>query len=251
MSTSWGNVADWYDNLLKEDDTYQSKVILPNLLRLVAPQIGETILDLGCGQGFFSRALLVPGVKVIGVDISNELIDKAKKEGEGIKYFVSPSDDIAIITTSSVNKIIIVLALQNIEKMKETFEECVRVLVPDGKLYVVLNHPAFRIPKHSSWGYDEQAGIQYRRMDGYLSEAKIKIEMHPGSKEGETTISFHRPLQVYFKHLFKAGFAVSRLEEWDSHKKSQKGKRSVAEDTARKEIPLFLCIEAIRLKVQE
>ncbi len=40
--------------------------------------------------------------------------------------------------------------------------------------------------------------------------------------------------------LAKHGFAVTRLEEWISNKKSQKGPRVTAEDKARKEIPLFL-----------
>jgi len=256
MSTSWGKVADWYDDLLKEDDTYQAKVILPNLSRLVDTKSGEHILDLACGQGFFSRAFATTGAQVTGVDISKELIDIAKKGLEdnhkvALEYFVAPSHQLTAVASGTIDKVIIVLALQNIEKIKETMEECSRVLRPEGKLYIVLNHPAFRIPKRSSWGYDESAGIQYRRIDGYLSEGKFEIEMKPGAaafgKKGEATVSFHRPLQVYFKHLSKAGFAVTRFEEWDSHKKSEKGKRSVAEDNARKEIPLFLCLEAKKI----
>ena len=265
MSTSWGKVADWYDDLLKEDDTYQAKVILPNLSRLVDAKSGEHILDLACGQGFFSRAFATTGAQVTGVDISKELIDIADGhlsrpsrpgrpnglETGTLEYFVAPSHQLTAIASTTIDKVIIVLALQNIEKIKETMEECARVLRPEGKLYIVLNHPAFRIPKRSSWGFDESAGIQYRRIDGYLSEGKFEIEMKPGAaalgKKGEATVSFHRPLQVYFKHLSKAGFAVTRFEEWDSHKKSEKGKRSVAEDNARKEIPLFLCLEAQKI----
>ena len=51
-------------------------------------------------------------------------------------------------------------------------------------------------------------------------------------------------MQDYFKALTRSGFSVSRLEEWISHKKSQAGPRQAAEDTARKEIPLFLMLEA-------
>ena len=61
-----------------------------------------------------------------------------------------------------------------------------------------------------------------------------------------TTISFHRPLQVYFKSLAKHGFLVRRLEEWVSHKQSQRGARGATEDRARKEIPLFLMMEALK-----
>lgn len=244
--TSWGGVAEWYDGLLENEDTYQAKVILPNLTRLLDIKKGDKILDLGCGQGFFARAFEGLGAEIKGVDIGDELINIARnksKHSKTITYYLAPSHKIGFIEDQSIDKIVIVLAIQNIEKMKETFDECKRVLKPGGKFLLVMNHPAFRIPKRSAWGFDEEKKVQYRRIDGYLSETKEEMEMHPGRERGPITISFHRPLQVYFKSLQKAGFTVARLEEWDSHKKSEKGKRSVAENNARKEIPLFLCLE--------
>jgi hypothetical protein len=111
-----------------------------------------------------------------------------------------------------------------------------------------MNHPAFRIPKQSSWGYDDTDGVQYRRVDQYIAESKSEIEMHPGMKDSPKTISFHRPLQYYMKLLGKTGFAVDRFEEWISHKDSDSGPRAKAENRARKEIPLFLYLRAIRVK---
>ena len=67
--------------------------------------------------------------------------------------------------------------------------------------------------------------------------------MHPGEEKGEQTISYHRSLQDFFKALSKNNFAVSKLEEWISHRESQEGPRQKAEDIARKEIPLFLMLE--------
>jgi len=251
-NTSWGKVADWYDDLLEGDnDTYQAKVILPNLVRLLEIKKGETVLDLACGQGFFSRAISALGADVTGVDIGEELIAKAlEKSVDGHlphfpHYYVAPSHNLSKTPDHSIDKVIIVLAIQNIEKMKETFEECKRVLKDTGKLLIVLNHPAFRIPKKSSWEYDEKNNIQYRRIDSYISESKTEMLMNPSKENSLKTISFHRPLQTYFKALSKLGFAVSRLEEWNSHRKSEEGKRQVAEDIARKEIPIFLCLEAI------
>ena len=60
------------------------------------------------------------------------------------------------------------------------------------------------------------------------------------------TVSFHRPLQTYFRDLKTAGFFVSGFEEWISNKKSQNGPKQKVEDLARKEIPMFACIEAIK-----
>lgn len=244
-STSWGSVAGWYDELLEKEGTYQKEVILPNLLRLVEPRPGKTVVDLACGQGFFSRALAAKGAKVLASDISKELIEIAKKQSmKNIDYQVAPAQRADFVKSGTADAVVIVLAMQNIENVLEVLKECARILKPTGKLFLVLNHPAFRVPKASDWQYDEKLGIQYRRVAEYLSEAKIPIEMHPGKKTGEETITFHRPLQLYFKHLAKTGFCVKRLEEWETHKKSTPGPRAKAEDRAKKEIPMFLMLEA-------
>lgn len=253
-NTSWGSVAEWYDELLEEDaSTYQKELILPNLMRLCDIKKGETVLDLACGQGFFARALASAGAKVIAADIAGELIALAKekqtneKNSKAIIYHTAPADALPFIAGASIDKAIIVLAIQNIENLHGTLAECARVLKKGAPLFIVLNHPAFRIPKESSWGFDEKEKVQYRRIDRYLSESKVKIIMHPGAKSKEATVSFHRPLQAYMKAFTKAGFAVTRLEEWNSHKTSEKGPRQEAEDRARKEIPLFMLLEAKRI----
>lgn len=248
-NTSWGNVADWYDTHLEQSgDTYQRKVILPNLLRVLNLKTGERILDLACGQGFFSREFAQVGAKVVGADISKELIGYAQSQSpKEIAFHVSPADNLSFAKDEQFDVITIILAIQNIENISEVFSEVQRVLSPQGRLVLVLNHPAFRIPKQSEWGWDEEKQVQYRRIDRYLSPQKISIEMHPGEKGGEETISYHRSLQDFFKALSKNGFAVSRLEEWISHRESQEGPRQKAEDTARKEIPLFLMLEARKL----
>lgn len=257
VKTSWGSVATWYDKLLENgEDTYQDKVILPNLSRIIDLHNSKdkTILDLACGQGFWSRLYAKAGFKVIASDISSELISiaksKTKEENLKIDFHVSSADDISFLKDDSVDFISIILAIQNIENINGVMSEAQRVLKKGGKMIIVLNHPAFRIPKKSFWDFDNSNNIQYRRLDEYMSESREKIDMTPGikyEKEKKYTVSFHRPLQIYFKTLSKNNFAVSRLEEWISHKSSQEGPKSMAEDKARKEFPMFMCLEAIKL----
>lgn len=248
--SSWGKVAEWYDTLLEKDsDTYQSKVILPNLMRVLDLKRGERVIDIACGQGFFARACAEAGAAVTGADISPELVTLAREQSpREISYYAAPSHELSFATEGSYDTAIIVLAIQNIEKMSETFAEARRVLAPGGRLVLVVNHPTFRVLKHSSWGYDETEKVQYRRVDRYLSGEKVLVEMHPGQKGSEHTVSYHRSLQDLSKALRKNGFAIARLEEWISHRSSEKGPRQAAEDTARKEIPLFMLLETIRLE---
>ena len=245
--TSWEGIAGWYDKHLETDsDTYHAQVILPNLKRLLSLSGKEAVLDLACGQGFFARAFVKDAKTIVACDLSPSLIALAKEhEEKAISYHVSNAMNLRFAKDASLDLVYCVLALQNIERIAETLKEVRRVLKKDGHFIFVLNHPAFRIPKHSSWEYDEKTKVQYRRVDSYLSATKEKIDMTPGKRTNkEFTLSFHRSLQEYMKLLRAAGFSITRLEEWISHKKSQQGPRAKAEDTARKEFPLFLAIEA-------
>ena len=69
-STTWGGVAEWYDNLLEGGDTFQAKVIAPNLVRLLGDVKGKKVFDIACGEGYFSRIFSKEGALVTGVDIS-------------------------------------------------------------------------------------------------------------------------------------------------------------------------------------
>ncbi len=287
--TDWGHVANWYDKHLENDDTYHAKVILPNLTRLLGDMKVQNVLDLACGQGYFAINWAKSAKHVYGVDLGLGLIklaeenykkeqtligkslnkkqvnfnikDKIKNKLADIDFYVSPADNLEMIKDNTLDKITCVLALQNIEEVSEVFKECERVLHEGGRMYVVINHPSYRNPRNTHWGWDTEKNTQYRRIDEYISESKAKIDMNPGASNSNKnsrdnsenlntknhTWSFHRPLQYYFKAINKAGLYVGRLEEWISHKESQNGPRQAAEDKSRKEIPMFMMIEIIKI----
>lgn len=232
---------------------YQKTLILPNLLRLMNIKRDEKILDIGSGPGFFANEFAKKGAGMVGVELSKNLVAEAKTKYPNLEFCVGSAENMSFLPDSGFDKVVATLALQNMDNPHKVLVECARVLKVGGKLYIVMTHPAFRVLKNSEWGYDETKKIQYRRIDKYLSESKEKIAMHPSTSSGQIpspgdyTISFHRPIQVYFKLLKNSGFVVSALEEWESNKKSEAGPRAKAEDVARKEIPLFLFIEAVKL----
>jgi hypothetical protein len=139
----------------------------------------------------------------------------------------------------------IILALQNIKEPQKAIANAAKHLTANGSLVIVLNHPAFRIPRQSSWGIDEQNKLQYRRINRYMSPLEIPITMHPGDTDSGVTWSYHLPISAYTEMLSREGFFIQRLEEWMSDKKSV-GSAGKMENRARDEFPLFLAIKAVK-----
>jgi ubiquinone/menaquinone biosynthesis C-methylase UbiE len=246
--TNWDNVAGWYDRHVSESSDHQRDIIIPGTLKLLQPKAGEKILDVGCGQGELCREFAEKGVQVVGVDSSRKLIDIAKKRSArfNIHYRVADAGNLEGMQDGTFDAACSILALQNREDLEAVAKEMSRVIKRGGRLVWVLNHPCFRIPRQSGWGFDEKRKLQYRRIDRYMTELKIPIQMHPGAAPNVHTWTFHRPLSAYFDQLNSLGFAVTKLEEWVSQRKSKPGAKARAENMSREEIPLFLAICAVR-----
>jgi ubiquinone/menaquinone biosynthesis C-methylase UbiE len=246
--TDWGGVADWYDQLVGDSGSeYHREVVIPGTLRLLGLKAGESAVDIACGQGVLCRALCERGVQVTGVDAAAELIATARQRGgPEIRYVVGDARNLSFLPEERFNAAACVLAIQNIHPIAPVFAGVARILAPGGKLVIVMMHSCFRGAKETSWGWDEAKKVQYRRVDRYLVPRKTPIVTHPGSDPNQYTWTFHKPLGEYVKSLRNAGLLIDAIEEWPSHKQSEPGPRAAAENTARKEIPMFMAIRAVK-----
>jgi ubiquinone/menaquinone biosynthesis C-methylase UbiE len=250
--TSWNEVAGWYNEHLNSDnDSYHARVVIPGTIKLLKSYLlkGAQVLDLACGQGIFAREATKSGFRVTGIDIAPNLIKLAQQASRDIKYYVADAKRFAHLNLPQFDAVVCILALQNIDDISKTFSEIAKVLKPQGLLIFVINHPSFRIPRQSGWEWDEDRQLQYRRIDRYMSDLKIPIVAHPGKQKSEVTWSFHRPLQSYISALSKNKFSLIGLEEWISHKTSEPGPKATAENIARNEFPLFMCITARKVAI--
>lgn len=250
-SASWQNIGKWYDeNVGEEGHYYHKTVIIPKILELLNLKEGSkptALLDLACGQGVLSRHL-PKNVNYFGFDIAPSLIQATQqyKKNPLHQFAVADATRPLPLTKTDFNYATIILACQNIEDPFKAFKNAFHHLQPGGTLLIVLNHPCFRIPRQSSWKVDPEQKIQYRRIDRYMSDMKIPIQMHPGKGQSSAqTWSFHHPLMTYSRWLHDAGFGIDLIEEWCSNKVSE-GKMAKAENRSRNEIPLFMAIIATK-----
>jgi ubiquinone/menaquinone biosynthesis C-methylase UbiE len=242
---SFEEVAHSYDKIVgKEGHYFHQHVIIPSLIKLFDFKTYEApkLLDLGCGQGFLQEH--VPkNVLFTGVDASTSLINLAKQKRKGT-FEVHDLTKPLSLKEKAFTHITLILSLQNMGHLEIVLKSARDHLAKDGKLFIVLNHPCFRIPRQTSWGIDEVKKIQYRRIDRYLTPLVIPIAMAPSKKEdSEMTSSYHHPISSYINILGNLSLSVTHMEEWISDKQSS-GKTAKMENRSREEIPLFLLLQA-------
>lgn len=245
--TSWNKVAKWYGSHLHEKETFQETLVFPGALALLNVKKGGTYLDVACGEGSFARLVAKAGADVVGVDAAPALIRAAqKKQIRGATFMPADAARLTQKVRGPFDGATCILALQNMRDMGAVLREVASVLKRGSPLVLVLNHPVLRIPRQSSWEWDPTKKMQFRRLDMYMSETEIPIQMRPGEDPHLKTFSYHRPLSAYIAALAKAGFAVDVMDEWISARESDSGPRAKAENRARNEFPLFMAIRAVK-----
>lgn len=245
-NTSWETVNKWYSDKTKDGGHYfHQQVILGALTPLFSLSESSKVLDLGCGSGVLTN-IISKNIFYTGVDNSPSLVAAAKQADKNPRHTFVVADVTKNLSVShDYTHACFLLSLQNMKDPQAAIQNTANALVSGGKLILVLNHPAFRIPRQSSWEVDTTSKLQYRRINRYLSPLEVPITMHPGQTKSPITWSYHYPISAYAKFLKNAGCVIDTIEEWTSNKESV-GKASRMENRARDEFPMFLTFCAIK-----
>jgi trans-aconitate methyltransferase len=67
-----------------------------NLLQLLNPQIGESILDLGCGTGQLTEKIAQAGAEVMGVDFAPAMIEKARQNYPHLHFEIADAKNFQV-----------------------------------------------------------------------------------------------------------------------------------------------------------
>jgi len=248
-SQGWDNVATWYAGWVgKHGSIHHRQTILPALIELLAPRAGENILDVGCGPGVPAPHVAAAGARYTGIDRSTRLIGIARRHHGRCGRFVV-ADATRLGETPEVGRAAFdaatfVMSIQDIAPLDAALRSTAASLRETARIVIVMTHPCFRVPRQSGWGRDGERGLQFRRIDRYLSP--LAVPMRSRSLRHRSTVSHHRPLEAYVNGLAAEGFAVDAIREIAVSEAIGGAPATKSERAAFREIPLFLAMRAAR-----
>jgi toxoflavin synthase len=146
MSTNYALIAEQYKR--SKLTPWRTYIEQYTLLGLLGDVRDKSILDLACGEGYYSRIFKRQGAsRVLGVDLSSKMIDLARaSEGEsrlGVEYVVGDATNFVSEETFDIVAAAYLLNYADTpEKLLAMCQTVSRCLRPGGRFVTVNNNPS-------------------------------------------------------------------------------------------------------------
>jgi len=131
VAESFGRAASSYDKVayFQRDVGYRLMGLIPKKVFL---NDNNTVLDLGCGTGYFTPKLHHGDNQVVGIDLSEGMANYAREHRAGKINWIVGDAEILPLADNSVDLIFSSLAIQWCSSYQQLFVELYRVLKPGG-----------------------------------------------------------------------------------------------------------------------
>jgi 2-polyprenyl-3-methyl-5-hydroxy-6-metoxy-1,4-benzoquinol methylase len=216
---AWNSGAQAWEEFIESGaDLFRHEIHGPALLRACEPVRALEVLDLGCGQGYFSRALAKNGARVVGVDIAEQLISYARKHEErdplGIEYHAMsavevnrhwPKDSFDLVTAC--------MALQDIPDAGGCLKSAHDLLRAEGRLLFSIPHPCTVLPS-DQWELESAEGDARAQEHDYFESGARFCRWNMGQHLADLNTPYWRyTLSEWSTIIAEAEFLIARLRE--------------------------------------
>lgn len=150
MATDYNQIAEEYRE--SKQMPWRLFAELPTLMGITGDLNGKTVLDLACGDGFYTRRFRNLGAtQVVGVDISAAMIELARSQetqgATGIEYVERDVHQLDLGRTFDVVTASYLLNYASDQRQLQSFCQVIsRHLKPGGRFITVNNNPDCKCP---------------------------------------------------------------------------------------------------------
>lgn len=215
-STDCWSKVEMTDEWIQHAQTniFRIHFIMPFTFKQLGDVSSKKVLDLGCGEGGYSRELTRKGAIVTAVDCAENAIkySESKTEEEQLKitHYVRNSCDLYGIADDTFDIVLASMMLMDCEDFEGTLNEIKRVLKPSGKLFISVLHPCFA-SNGDGIGRGEVVGINRQVVVSNYYYPKEWVG--PIIKGGAPVIWRHRTMEDYVKAFVKCGLTIVDMNE--------------------------------------
>ncbi len=170
-------------------------------------------IDIGCGEGYFTRMLAANHAHIVGIDISEEMVCIARKketeQKKGIEYKVGNMNDLSVFPSGAFDLVTASYSLHYlpIDDMQSVFEQIYRVLSSKGHFIFATLDPLAR------WIMESQRHpknvMSYKQDEGKIFRERIERV----DKKTLEVRYIHRTLSHLMNSLKRAGFSLDEMCE--------------------------------------
>jgi 2-polyprenyl-3-methyl-5-hydroxy-6-metoxy-1,4-benzoquinol methylase len=217
---AWDDAIDvWEDFQETGKDFARDRVHGPALLRSLGPVRGLRVLDVGCGQGRFTRRLAQLGARVTGIDWSSAMIEAAQRHERqaslGIEYRRMDARNASRAwPPATFDRVVACMSLMDMPNAPAVVRGARRLLRPGGRFVFSVSHPlntaavAWELP---------DIDVRHRGamiVDRYFEEGpRVTQWTMKRLKRPFATPYWHRTFESWFSLLRRSGFEVDSLTE--------------------------------------
>jgi len=220
---------DAYDAIADEyaedvpTSAYNAHLEFPGTTGLIPDVEGERILDAGCGTGVYTGWLLDQGADVVGVDVSEAMLDHARETvGDRAEFHrATLGEPLEFAEDGEFDGVVSALVLDYVEDWESLFAEFARVTRPGGFVVFSVVHPLDTLDEAENYFETEQ----------YVKEWSVDVPC------------YRRPLGAMLGPVVESGFRIDELCEPQPTEAFAAKRPERYEKESRN--PVFLCVRAV------
>ena len=213
--TSWIKNANPWTTAVREKQIESRRLVTDQaIIDAVASIKPNTVLDIGCGEGWLVRALSQQNISVLGIDVVPGLVKKAQQAGGGRFQSLSYADIAKGALTEKFDVVIGNFSLLGKTSVNELFKVMPALLNDGGYFIVQTLHPVITCRdqpyedgwRNGSWEgfnptFSDPAPWYFRTLDSWLRlfhENGLQIEeiREPSNPETGNVVSI-----IFMAHL--------------------------------------------------
>ena len=198
-------VADFYATGFDSTDDSVSRA----LLDLLGPVSGLRVLDIACGHGRVTREIARRGAQVTGVDLSENLIQKAlsseRSRPLAIVYLHADISAANTLENAAFDAVTCHFGLSDIDDLDGAIASASDALKPGGRFVFSILHPCFPGDGNEISGAWPTDGRYYDEGHWTAQGARSGLRRRVGAN--------HRMLSTYLNALSAHGLLVDRVAE--------------------------------------